>query len=232
MYNRNADAAFAERAARKSEDELRNEKRKKRAARVTGMHTVSPIEDDKTVAAWLSIAKEHDAHMQRGGASWYLLLLLGFNTGLRIGDLCRLKVGDVRGRERVLLQAQKTGKEADVKLQAAAQKALYTRLRDRDENEYVLESRQKSRQTGEAKPITRQRAYGIVKQIAQISGFTGRVGCHTLRKTFALDYYESSGDLADVQKILNHSSQAATLHYLGLDKKHQDEVIDRKKVRV
>lgn len=216
------DDEFMRRVAEESAEEIRAEKRRERAARITGAHTTMPIEDRAMVKKWLDVAKEHDRGRVRGGASWYLILIIGFNTGLRIGDICKLKVKDVRGRERVSIEAEKTGKMSDVKLQDAAREAIDRALDGRGDDEYILTSRQ-----GSGKPITRQRVYGIMREIARRAGFEGRVGCHTMRKTFAWSFYKASGgDLSKLQKILNHSSQEATIHYLGLDRKAMDEVID------
>ena len=58
------------------------------------------------------------------------------------------------------------------------------------------------------------------------------MGCHTMRKTFAWNFYQTSGDLAKLQKVLNHSSQDATIHYLGLDQQAVDETIERMQTMV
>lgn len=221
------DSGMAEVIQRQHEEERRDERKRQHAARLTGAHTTMPIKDIKMVNRWLSIAKEHDAHMREGGVSWYLLVMLGFNTALRIGDLCALRVKDVRGRERVRIIAEKTDKMSNIKLQTAAQAAIDKALRGRDADDYVFQSRQRSRKDGRRKPVSRQRCYDIVKEIARQAGFEERVGCHTMRKTFAWNFYQTSGDLAELQKVLNHSSQEATIHYLGLDQQKIDQTIDR-----
>ncbi len=218
--------------AQEAEEKRREERKREHAARLTGAHTTMPIKDMKMVNRWLAIAKEHDAHRARGGVSWYMLLLLGFNTGLRIGDLCKLRVKDVRNRERVRIIAEKTDKMTDIKLQAAVQKAIGTALKDQDAEDWALESRQRGRKDGKNKPISRQRCYGIIKEIAAEAGFEEHVGCHTMRKTFAWNFYQTSGDLAKLQKVLNHSSQDATIHYLGLDQQAVDETIERMQTMV
>lgn len=219
--------SMAEAIQRQHEEEQRDERKRRHAARLTGAHTTMPIKDMKMVNRWLAIAKEHDAHMREGGVSWYLLVMLGFNTALRIGDLCTLRVKDVRGRERVRIIAEKTDKMSNIKLQTAAQAAIDRALRGRDAEDYVFQSRQRSRKDGRRKPVSRQRCYDIVKEIAHKAGFEERVGCHTMRKTFAWNFYQTSGDLAELQKVLNHSSQEATIHYLGLDQQKIDQTIDR-----
>lgn len=218
--------------AQEAEEKRREERKREHAARLTGAHTTMPIKDMKMVNRWLAIAKEHDAHRARGGVSWYMLLLLGFNTGLRIGDLCKLRVKDVRNRERVRIIAEKTDKMTDIKLQAAVQKAIGMALKDQDAEDWALESRQRGRKDGKNKPISRQRCYGIIKEIAAQAGFEEHVGCHTMRKTFAWNFYQTSGDLAKLQKVLNHSSQDATIHYLGLDQQAVDETIERMQTMV
>ena len=214
--------------------EEREKERRKRehAARLTGAHTTMPIKDMRMVNKWLSIAKDHDASRVKGGVSWYMLLLLGFNTGLRVGDLCKLRVKDVRDRERVRIIAEKTDKMTDIKLQVPVQRAICAALRGRDGEDYALESRQKGRKDGKQKPISRQRCYSIIKEIAARAGFEEHVGCHTMRKTFAWNFYQTSGDLAKLQKVLNHSSQEATIHYLGLDQQAVDETIEKMQTMV
>jgi integrase len=219
------DAGFAVQAAEEALQEEKNRRREERARKYTGTHTTMPIENREMQRKWLKAAKEHDMNRVRGGVSWYMLVLLGFKTGLRIGDLCRLKVADVRGRERVSIVAQKTGKVTDVALQDSARKAIDAALKGRDGNDWVLESRQRRRGKGDRKPISRQRCYGIMKEIAKMTGFQEHVGCHTMRKTFAWNYYTTCGNINELQKVLNHSSQEATIHYLGLDRKKIDRTI-------
>ena len=217
---------YAQRAMQQEKARLRNEKKRDHVAKMTGAHTTDPIKDYQMVRKWLKIAEEHDRERRKGGVSWYMLLLLGFNTSLRIGDICELRVKDVRDRERVRVVAEKTGKLSNIKLQADAQKRLAALLRGRGEDEYVLQSRQKSGKTGDLRPISRQRAFGIIKEIARRAEFEGHAGCHTMRKTFAYELYQTTGDLSLVQKVLNHSSQMETLRYIGLDQMAVDKAID------
>ena len=225
-YRGAASNDFARDAAEEQRERMAEEKRREKAAKLTGAHTTMPIEDREMMRRWMRIAKEHDKRRIRGGVSWYLLLLLGFNTGLRIGDLCKLRVKDVRDRERVRIIAEKTGKMTDIFVREDCRRAIREALRDADGNDWALGSRQRNRADGSRKPISRQRCYAIVQEIARKAGFTEHVGCHTMRKTFAWTLYkENGGDLTIVQKQLNHSSQEATIHYLGLDQKRMDEAM-------
>ena len=231
-YKGQSSTMLAQVLERELEDKEKERRKREHAARLTGAHTTMPIKDMRMVNRWLSIAKDHDAKRVKGGVSWYMLLLLGFNTGLRVGDLCKLRVKDVRDRERVRIIAEKTDKMTDIKLQVPVQRAISAALRGRGTEDYALQSRQRGRKDGKEKPISRQRCYSIIKEIAARSGFEEHVGCHTMRKTFAWNFYQTSGDLAKLQKVLNHSSQEATIHYLGLDQQAVDETIEKMQTMV
>lgn len=218
---------YSSRTLEREKKHQQTEKKREHIAKITGAHTTDPIKEYSTVKHWLKIAEEHDWDRKRGGVSWYMLLLLGFNTGLRIGDICELKVKDVRDKERVRVVAEKTGKLTNIKLQADVQKRVNTLLRGRSEDEYILQSRQRSGKTGGKKPISRQRAFAIIKEIAERAEFDAHAGCHTMRKTFAYELYQTTGDLSLVQKVLNHSSQMETLRYIGLDQMAVDNAIDK-----
>lgn len=217
---------YAQRAMEQEKNRQQMEKKRDHVAKLTGAHTTDPIKDFQTVRQWLKIAEEHDRNRQRGGVSWYMLLLLGFNTSLRIGDICTLRVKDVRDQERVRVIAEKTGKMSNIKLQADVQKRINRLLAGRGDDEYILQSRQRGGKTGDIKPISRQRAFAIIKEIGRRADFKGHVGCHTMRKTFAYELYQTSGDLSLVQKVLSHSSQMETLRYIGLDQMAVDNAID------
>lgn len=199
------------------------ENKQRRRHGLTGAHTTRPIESTEMVRRWLEIAKEHD-RKPLGGASWYLLLVIGFNTGLRISDIIGLRVGDLRGREYLVTCEMKTGKERRVFLRRDVGKKIDELLDGMDPRAFALPSRKADPATGEPRHISRQRAYAIVKEIAAKANYTEHVGCHTLRKTYAWSLFDASGDnIVLVQKALNHSSQAATMHYLGIDQKDIDD---------
>lgn len=225
-YRRADGASFVGKIDERTRKEQAAERRRMRESRGTGQHTTMPIKDMDMVRRWLDIARDHDAHMREGGVSWYLLLLLGFNTAFRVGDLCRLRVRDVRGRAYIRMAAQKTGKISEVALTQEAQRRISAALAGRDPENWALLSRQRDG-SGDARPVSRQRCYAIVREIARRAGFKEHTGCHTLRKTFAWQYYKACGDLAELQDMLRHSSQAATIRYLGLDREQHRETINK-----
>lgn len=187
------------------------------------MKLVQPIRDLDMLNKCFDIAREHDAHRKTGEVSWELILLVGLNTSLRVSDFRRFKVSDLRGRDYAQMQAKKTGKEARILINPAARKQINRLLAGRKPDEYIFQSRQKDAVTHKARPISRQRCYQIINGIAKKAGIEERIGCHTLRKTFGYHYYQTTGDVVSLQRILGHSFQRETLVYIGVVQENIDE---------
>lgn len=162
----------------------------------------------------------------------YTLFILGIYTGLRISDLLKLKVDDVSYRqgtklvirEQLSLRERKTGKAKIIILNKEARSALRSYLGKRmpPGSCPVFVSR-KPGEENQPKPIGRWQAHHILNRAAREAGIRDRIGTHTLRKTFGYHNYRKGVDLTMLQKILNHSSPAVTLAYIGFT---QDEIND------
>ena len=191
------------------------------------MKAVQPIRDMELLNKCYDIAREHDKHRKTGEVSWELLLLVGFNTSLRISDIRRFRVRDLRGKDYAEIKAQKTGKEARILINPPARRAINRLLSGRPGDEYVLQSKQRDAATHKPRPITRQRAYQIINEIACRAGIKDHIGCHTLRKTFGYHYYKMTGDVVSLQRILCHTSSRETLIYIGVVQEEIDESLMR-----
>ena len=80
----------------------------------------------------------------------------------------------------------------------------------RCDDEYVFRSRQGN------KAITRGRAYQILREAGEKFGLEN-IGTHSMRKTFGYWYYKNYNDIVGLMKILNHSSEAITKRYIGIE---------------
>lgn len=73
---------------------------------------------------------------------------------------------------------------------------------------------------GSARPLARSQASDIIKAAFTAAGIVddGRLGTHSLRKTWARNVYEHSGrDILVVKRALGHSQISATERYLEAD---------------
>lgn len=147
-----------------------------------------------------------------------LLFVLGINTGIRVHDLLSLKVCDVWDgtcvKEFLYLSDEKSEEKKGFYINNQVKIALEnylenSKLQDAD---YLFKSKKNNL------PITRQQAYRIINQAAKEVGISGKIGTHTLRKTFGYHAYRKGIAISILMSIYNHHTPAETLRYIGIEK--------------
>jgi integrase len=148
----------------------------------------------------------------------------GLYTGLRLGSLLALRIGDVwdgkkfRDRVRVARRNLK-GKHAGLAmpLHPSARFAIgrwLVALRRSGAQIAPHLALFGSREGG--KGLSRRRAQEIINEAAWKAGLGFGVSTHSWRKTFACRLYEATGhDLLVVSRALHHRQLSTSLHYLG-----------------
>lgn len=194
------------------------------------MKIVQPIRNKEVLERCYEIARDQDLGKPPHALSWELILVVGLNTSLRVGDFTRFRVEDLRGREYAQVEAQKTGKDTRILINPAARREINRLTAGRGPREWAFQSRQIDRVTRLPKPVSRQRVYQIINQIARQAGIQERVGCHTLRKTFGYHYYRMTGDVVSLQRILGHHNRRDTLVYIGVIQDEIDESLRKFKL--
>lgn len=179
------------------------------------MEYVEPIKDKKklqAMALYLKGKKYRD----------YVLFILGINSALRISDLLSLKVSDVRRKTRIILREQKTGKIKDFPINTFCKSVLKEYIHDMPDESPLFPSQKGTNS------ISRIQAYRIIREAATAVGIKEKVGTHTLRKTFAYWVYRQEDyDIGLLQCLLNHSSSAVTLRYIGVTRDRLDAVYQK-----
>lgn len=187
------------------------------------VNEVEPIKSIKLLAKMKKVLSENKRDLA--------LFSLGIHTGLRVSDLLSLVIGDVSDtlggvRSRVRIKEMKTGKAASIPIGDTAKADLLAYLSERGEagqEEPLFVSRKGK--DGEMRPISRGRAYRIIKDAATAAGVKTPVGTHSMRKTFGFHAYKAGNDLVLIQKLLRHSSPDVTLRYIGITQEQLDEVV-------
>ena len=164
------------------------------------MKFVEPIRD-------LNKVEEMKAELLKRGNRDYFLFVLGVNSGLRISDMLKLKVRDLRNLE-LRLHETKTRKAFVLSL-AHIKEEVEDYIRYKEDEEYVFKSSRSE------EPIKRVQAYRILNKTGESIGLRN-IGCHSLRKTFGYHHYRRNKDIAILMSIFNHSSESITLRYLGI----------------
>lgn len=191
---------------------------------------MEPIRNREQLDQCFEIAREHDRANPNSKMKWELLLIVGFNTSLRISDIARYRLKELSGQEYARTVAQKTGKDTRILINPAARREIKRLTAGRGPEEYLFQSRERNRVTQAFKPITRQRAWQIINAICRTAGIKDRIGRHTLRKTFGYHYYKMTGDVVSLQRILGHNSQRDTLVYIGVIQDEIDESLRKFKL--
>ena len=185
------------------------------------MNKVRPIKDpDKIREIREELAKRTDWHGER----MFLLFEIGINTGLRISDMIRLRKKHVCG-EWIETVEQKTGKVTRIPLNVNIRQIIQDRCRYMEPDDLLFPSRMALGDGSIQHPMTRRSAYNDIREIAETFGLGDHIGCHTLRKTFGYWHYKQNKDLEILRQWFNHTSQAVTLRYIGMDEEEKKKSV-------
>lgn len=169
--------------------------------------TMEPIREDE----WLSAFSER---LRKNNPRDFIMFMIGVYTGLRISDILPLRVVDVSSSHIVLLE-KKTKKHKRIIMHPTLRRAINEYIDGKAKTEFLFPSRERTK-SGKQKPLSRRQALRILQDTANEIGYQGRIGTHSLRKTFGFRHYRQYKDVAELQIIFNHDSQHETLKYIGV----------------
>lgn len=177
------------------------------------MQFVQPIRDVEKIELMKQIL------LSRSKRDWFIFVF-GINTGLRIGDILRLKVKDIRDRTHISLIEGKTRKKKWVPINADLKRIIdeYTEGMKKDD---PLFPSYKTKQN-----LKRVQVYRILNWAAEQCGLE-EIGTHTLRKTFGYHFYQKTHDVAMLQNIFNHAYPSLTMRYIGINQDMIDDAVSK-----
>ena len=143
------------------------------------MEYVQPIRDRKKIEAMKHYLKGKSIRD-------YLLFVMGISSALRVSDICTIRLKQIWNGKSVpdfiSLREQKTGKAKLFPISKNLEKAIHEYIKyynPSNPDEFVFKSRK-----GTNTPITRIRAFQIIKDAAKAVGIKDNIGTHSMRKTF------------------------------------------------
>lgn len=155
------------------------------------------------------------------------LFMLGVSVGGRISELIALKVNDVWQNNKPvkdLLFDQNIVKGGEVS--RAVPVNVDGRQAIEDLTAWHLELYGNvdpkrplfpSRKGKGLQAMTRIAAHNALKDAFEAAGLNGKLGTHSLRKSYAQRLYEQTNDIYAVQEMLGHKSIVTTQRYLGVN---------------
>jgi len=183
--------------------------------------TVEPIRDEKAI-------KRIKKHLKKDSARDHLLFVMGINNGLRISELLKIKVGDVRdlnAGETLKVIEQKTKKENVLMINKTIHEVLHQYLKSKpmEDDHYLFQSRNKDAD-GNPKPLARESVSKMVK--VWTAGLRGNYSTHSLRKTWGYFQRTKFGVSFEVIcKRFGHSNPAITMRYLGIEDREVNDIL-------
>lgn len=187
---------------------------------------VLPIKDSNV----LNEVQDTLRHNFKAGCRNYTIFQVGKATLLRVSDVMRLRWSDVfkengTVRQNALIHDKKTGK-ANLLYLKPVQTDLLNYQTWLQTNHLVSDWLFPSIQHPD-RHITEKQFYKIMSKVGDLLGIN-YLGTHTMRKTGAYRVYtQTNYNIGLVMQLLNHSSEAMTLAYLGLDQASTETMLDQ-----
>ena len=153
------------------------------------------------------------------------LFELVYSCGLRISEVCTLKVVNVHLEERLILVHGKGDKERLVPFGDRAYEKILIYMND------VRPELVKGRNVAElfvnyrGDPISRKGVWKRFKELEALSGVEAKV--HTLRHSFATHLLAGGADLRSVQELLGHSDLSTTTIYTHVTDRQLEEAHEK-----
>lgn len=146
-----------------------------------------------------------------------------YSCGLRVSELCDLKLGDLFFGEGYIRVIGKGDKQRLVPMSSIARSRiqLYMDVRGKErrkEEILFLNNR--------GKKLTRVMIFTIIKQAAQRAGIEKKISPHTFRHSFATHLLEGGANIRQVQELLGHENILTTEIYTHLDDSHLRQTLE------
>jgi site-specific recombinase XerD len=158
------------------------------------------------------------------------ILWVFYDTGIRVSELCGLRLGNVDRKQGVLTVWGKGSKERRIAMGQNCQRNLFYYLDHHRPSEEELEewgSRGDDHLffSETRLPLSKNGMTLLFQRLKKRAGITGkRVSPHILRHTFAIRYLINGGDPFSLQELLGHEDMATVKIYMRMnDETLQDQ---------
>ncbi len=149
-----------------------------------------------------------------------------YSCGLRVSELCGLRLSDLRLEEGYLHVHGKGNKDRLVPISSAAIERLKAWFEVRSnfrikqgEEDYVFLSLKRG------KHLSRITVFHNIKCYASLAGVRKKLSPHTFRHSFATHLLQGGANLRAIQAMLGHESIGTTEIYMHIDREHLREEI-------
>lgn len=167
------------------------------------------------------------------------ILYFIWDSGARVSDVINLKPGDLNiGKREATIKGGKGGVDRHIAFSDYTATLLKKYKEARPKGNYFFcteypSNNPKIRKKRIGNKLDRVYLYLMIGKYAKRAGIKKKIGLHTLRHSFALNFYKNSGhDLISLQKLLGHESLSTTEIYCYMDstdiKKASDKYYEKR----
>nr|WP_320135808.1 tyrosine-type recombinase/integrase [uncultured Amphritea sp.] len=181
------------------------------------MNEVEAVKDKSQIQMVSHLLSKH------GSDDYRDIWELGINAALRISDLLNLKYSDVEGVEILTLTEGKTKKTRSIKLNSKAQEIIKRRRNENPSDTWLFQAKGNRAKSTE-KPFDRSTVARKFKEIGDIIGV--KLSTHSMRKTRGYAMWADGVPIEVICKVLNHSTPAVTMRYIGIEKQDVHQTYD------
>lgn len=156
------------------------------------------------------------------------ILELLYSCGLRVSELCDLKVGDLFFGEGYIRITGKGDKQRLVPISGMARERIQLYMESR--NAATVGPKRRSDEAvflnNRGSKLTRVMIFTIIKQATTRAGIDKKVSPHTFRHSFATHLLEGGASIRQVQELLGHENIVTTEIYTHLDTRHLRQTLE------
>ena len=178
------------------------------------VEAVKTTEDVNTVGRKLALNA-------RGNPLYADIWYFGLQVALRISDLLQITMTDALGGQLKVIEG-KTGKARTIQLNEKARAIVQQRAAVHPGAIYLF---QVNSNRAKDKPVSRVAIAKAFKAVGDALGI--HLGTHSMRKTRGWVMHQAGVSIEMICKVLNHSSPATTMLYLGITQSEIDSTYDQ-----
>ena len=138
------------------------------------------------------------------------IMALMLHCGLRLSEVTALRPGNInltKGKLRV--ESGKGKKDRDLAIPGYLEDLLYKWQKIKPQSDYFFS-------TLKGKKLSNRYLQQMVKRYTIKAGIAKKISPHTLRHTYATEYYKQTKDIETLRHILGHSDISTTTIYITL----------------
>lgn len=154
------------------------------------------------------------------------ILALLFNTGIRVSELCGLRLEDLRVEPGFLRVRGKGAKWRMVPVDPQVMRLINAYIRYERPDPHAIGGESHVFVSEKKRPLTRMGVRHLIHRLCARANVPP-LSAHAFRRGFVVELLTLGGDVATAQRILGHNSPHMTLHYAQMRSEHIKAVHNR-----